>query len=508
VATTTAAAVTTTEDTTTPGRSRWRGLARSAHSIRTRIVAGYLVLAVAALGLSVVALRQLLEARVDRDTDSMMASDTAELANLASETDPDSGAPLGADVRTLFDQFLRTKVPASDQFYVTYLGGEHYLSSTGSPISRRDNPLALGEQSLSTQPWRGSLTIDGVEVEAATVPLNRDGANVGTFAVLRVPAAAHADVDRVVRTLGYVGVAVLLLGLCAAWLLAGRVLRPVRALTATARTVSDRELSTRIPVTGDDELSELGRRFNEMLDRIERGAVQQRQFVDDVAHELRTPITIIRGHLDVMGDDPAERAETIAIVDDELERMNRYVSDLLLLARAELPDFVQPDAVDVAELIAAVHNRVSAMADRRWVVDEAPDLDTVTVTADAGRMTQAMVNLATNAVEHTAAGAEIGIGGRALPQGVELWVRDTGPGVDPAIRDTLFDRAHRGPSSRARRPDGTGIGLSIVAAIAEAHGGSVRVDPAVPTGARFVITIRRPTRGSPMTSPTTRGVPA
>jgi two-component system OmpR family sensor kinase len=488
--------VTATDDAA-PGRSRWRALGRSARSIRTRIVAGYLVLAVAALGLSVIALRQLLEARVDRDTDSMMASDTAELAKLAQEINPDTGAPLGADVRTLFDQFLRTKVPASDQFYVTYLDGEHYKSSTGSPISPA-NPQALGGRSRGTEPWRGSITVDDVRVEAATVPLNRDGRNVGTFVVLRVPAAAHADVDRVVRTLGYVGVGVLLLGVCAAWLLAGRVLRPVRELTATARTVSDRELSARIPVTGDDELSELGRRFNEMLDRIERGALQQRQFVDDVAHELRTPITIIRGHLDVMGDDPAERAEILAIVDDELERMNRYVSDLLLLARAELPDFVQPTAVDVGELIGAVHSRLPAIGDRRWVVDEAPDVDTVTVMGDIGRLTQAMVNLADNAVEHTAAGAEIGIGGRPTADGVELWVRDTGPGVDPAIRDTLFDRARRGPGSRARRPDGTGIGLSIVAAIAEAHGGAVRVEPASPNGARFVITIPWPTQGTPM----------
>jgi two-component system OmpR family sensor kinase len=469
------------------------------------------VLAVAALGLSVIALRQLLEARVDRDTDSMMASDTAELAKLAAEINPDTGQPLGADVRTLFDQFLRTKVPASDQFYVTYLGGEHYKNSTGSPISPA-NPLVLGERSQSTEPWRGSVRIDDVRVEAATVPLNRDGSNVGTFVVLRVPAAAHADVDRVVRTLGYVGIGVLLLGVLAAWLLAGRVLRPVRELTATARSVSDRELSARIPVTGDDELSELGRRFNEMLDRIERGALHQRQFVDDVAHELRTPITIIRGHLDVMGDDPAERAESLAIVGDELDRMNRYVSDLLLLARAELPDFVQPTAVDIGELIGAVHSRLPAIGDRRWVIDEVPDIDTVTVLADIGRLTQAMVNLADNAVEHTAADAEIGIGARSTPDGVELWVRDTGPGVDPAIRDTLFDRAHRGPGSRARRPDGTGIGLSIVAAIAEAHGGTVRVDPAWTAGARFVITIPGPAPRTPtspvLTPPTTGSVPA
>jgi signal transduction histidine kinase len=480
--------VTTTEDAPATEASSWRAVARSARGVRTRIVAGYLVLAIAALVLSVVALRQLLDARVDRDTDSMIAADTAELVKLAAETNPQTGEPLGADVDSLFAQFLRTKVPASDQFYATYLDGELDAYSTGSPI-RRDNAAVLDDRARSVEPWRGSLTIGDVRVEAATVPLVREGANVGTFVVLRVPAAAYADVDRVVRTLAYVGAGVLLLGVYAAWLLAGRVVRPIRELTATARGVSDRDLSARIPVIGDDEISELGRRFNEMLDRIEHGAVRQRQFVDDVAHELRTPITIIRGHLDVMGDDPAERAEILAIVDDELERMNRYVGDLLLLARAELPDFVQADAVDVGDLIATVHTRVAALGERRWVVDTAPAAGAVTIVADAGRLTQALVNLATNAMEHTPAGAEVGIGGRTTPTGVELWVRDTGPGVDPAIRDTLFDRSHRGPSSRAHRPDGTGIGLSIVAAIAEAHGGSARVEDAVPTGARFTITI-------------------
>lgn len=483
-----AAEETTAGDAVEGEPSGWHRLTRPARSIRTRIVVGYVVLVTAALGITIVAMRQLLLARVDRDTNDMMARDTEELRKLATSNDPETGQPFGTDVEALFDIYFKNKVPDGDEFFVTYIGDDIQTWSTGSPLNGANAEIGV-PWTGSDEPVRTRVQIAGERVEVLAVPVVADGVTSGTFMVLRTPASAHDDVSRVVRTLGLVGAGVAMLGLFGAWTVASRVLRPIAELTSTARTISDDDLSARIPVAGDDELAELGRRFNEMMDRVERGVVRQRQFLDDVAHELRTPITIISGHLETMGDDPAERAETIAIVTDELDRMNRYVSDLLLLAQAELPEFVQVGPVDVGGLIESLQPRLSAMADRNWVLDDSPQLGATTVEADHDRLVQAMVNLANNAVEHTDDGAEIGFGALASNGTVELWMRDTGPGVDPAVRDTLFDRAHRGPSSRARRPEGTGIGLSIVAAIAEAHGGTIRVDPSTTCGARFVVTL-------------------
>jgi signal transduction histidine kinase len=224
-----------------------------------------------------------------------------------------------------------------------------------------------------------------------------------------------------------------------------------------------------------------------MLDRLESGFQAQRRFLDDVAHELRTPITIARGHLEVLGDDPAEVDETVAVVTDELDHMSRYVDDLLILAKSEHPDFLKFEPVDLGDLAETMMHRVEALAARRWVLDAAPPPGRHAAVADAGRLMQAMLNLAQNAVQHTEADAEIGVGIACDGSTVDMWVRDTGPGVDPAIAEQLFRRHTRGANSRIRRPEGMGLGLSIVDAIARAHGGHVRLEPGTGVGAAFVL---------------------
>jgi signal transduction histidine kinase len=226
-----------------------------------------------------------------------------------------------------------------------------------------------------------------------------------------------------------------------------------------------------------------------MVTRLDEGFRAQRRFLDDVAHELRTPITIARGHLEVLGDDPAERDETIAIVTDELDRMSRYVSDLLLLAKAEQPEFLAVRPVDLGELAMDVLQRVRGLAPRRWVLDNSPPVGIVATLGDADRIGQALVNLAANAAQHTCDGDEIGIGVAAGGEHARLWVRDTGPGVDRAVAGSLFTRYARSANSRAVRPEGSGIGLSIVDAIARAHGGAVSVASEPGAGATFTMTI-------------------
>jgi signal transduction histidine kinase len=488
----TAMMMTTTEPTSGARVKRLLG------GVRVRVVVGYVVLLVVALGISLLAGRQLLLARLDREIENSLAQETEELRQLASGVDPATGEQFGTDVASVFDTFLRRNVPNDDEYFVTVVGDDPYLYSAGTPAGLRD-PALLRSLSGLTEPVRTNLSIEEGPVRLLAVPLVVDARPLGTFIVAHLPADDRAEISRLVRTVTLVGAVAGLVASVLAWSLAGRVLRPVRELTRTAREIGDTDFSARIPVDGNDELAELGTTFNAMMDRLERGMVNQRRFLDDVAHELRTPITIVRGQLEVMGDDPAERTETLAIVTDELDRMGRYVSDLLVIAKAEQPDFLQLTPVDVGELMESMMTKVTSIASRTWVLDAAPAPGRVAVIADPDRLAQALVNLATNAAQHTEEGAEIGLGARVVGRNAQLWVRDTGLGIDPSISALLFERESRAPTNRIRRPDGTGLGLSIVAAIAEAHRGRVDVDSpradstdeaAMPDrGATFTITI-------------------
>ena len=308
--------------------------------------------------------------------------------------------------------FLRRNVPSDDEAFYTIVGGQGFEFSFGAP-PLFDDPQFLTAWTVEqpTTSATSSRIADVGEVRSLAVPLFApDGTASGVFVVANFPAADQTVVNNIVRSVTLGGLVVLALSAVVAWSLAGRVLRPVRRLTATARRISDSDLSARIPVEGRDELAELGRTFNEMLDRLDHGFRSQRHFLDDVAHELRTPITIARGHLEVLGGDPDEVAEVVEVVTDELDRMSRYVSDLLILAKAEQPDFLIVEPIDLGELAIDLHQRIQPLGKRRWVLDVAPPSGRVTAIADRERLTQAVVNLAANAVQHTADDQEIGIG--------------------------------------------------------------------------------------------------
>jgi signal transduction histidine kinase len=183
-----------------------------------------------------------------------------------------------------------------------------------------------------------------------------------------------------------------------------------------------------------------------------------------------------------MSDDPEDRAETMALVSDELDRMARIVDDLLLLAKAEQPDFLNVQAVELADLTTEILVKARALGDRSWQVDRCAE---GVFRADPQRVTQAVLNLARNSVEHTTNGAEIGIGSEWVDGGVRIWVRDTGIGVDDNEKEQIFERFARGRFGR--RSEGAGLGLAIVTTIAEAHRGRVVLDSAAGDGATFSI---------------------
>jgi len=484
---------------TTDERRSWR---RRLGNIRLRVVVGYVALLAAALSVSTLVIRQVLLARLDDDIDRALVQEVEELRLLAGGTDPATGEPFGDDAKSILDTFLARSIPADNEAFYTLLDGTPYLRSFDAPPELFDDDDLIDRWASADRPASGTAPTAVGEIRYLATPLTTGDEASATFVGVHFPGPDRTEISELLRVVVIAGGIVLVASAALAWSLAGRVLRPVRDLTDTARDITETDLSIRIPVDGDDELAELGRTFNQMLDRLERGFRDQRGFLDDVAHELRTPITIVQGHLDLLTDDPAERDDAVAVITDELERMSRYVSDLLLLAKAERPDFLDHRPIDLGEFAQALVTRVRGLGDRDWVLDDAPPPGHTAILADPSRLSQALLNLASNAVQHTDTGAEIGVGvevvtGATGAPVARIWVRDTGPGIDPATEASLFQRHARGVSSREGRPEGMGIGLSIVDAIAVAHGGTVAVESAPGQGATFVVTIPTGTDGAP-----------
>lgn len=452
-------------------------------SFRVRVLGSFAILLAIAAVAGLLLQRAVLLQSLDQDIEASLRQEREELETLAEGRNPLTGEPFSEDVRAIFDTFLSRNVPEEGEVYITFVEGAPYRT-TPAPLRLDTVPALVDQWGSLTGGEGGRLETEAGPVHYLAVPLVYEGETRGVFVVANFSRGERSQIGNALRIEALVSGLVLLLVTLIAWFVAGRLLRPVRHLTETAEAIGESDLTRRIPVEGDDEISRLAVTFNEMLDRLEAAFTAQRTFIDDAGHELRTPITIIRGHLDVMGDDPTERAETLALVSDELSRMARIVDDLLVLAKAERPDFLQPEEVELADITTELLVKARALGDRTWQLDECAE---GAVRADPQRLTQAMLNLARNAVEHTSTGAVIGMGSRWDGGEVRMWVRDTGMGVDSAERDRIFERFTRGRFGR--RSEGAGLGLAIVTTVVAAHGGRVELESAPGEGATFTIVI-------------------
>ena len=454
-------------------------------SLRARIVVWFIgLLALTTIALVAVTYEVLL-IRIDQRIDAELQQEAAELRRLSSGRDPVTGEPFGTRVDRIFDVYLQRNVPSPNEALLTFVDGRPYKRTRQVTSFRLDAEAELVERWAGlSRPSRGSVVTPSGQVEYLALPLRAGGETSGVFVAAIFRDQLREDADSVVLATGAVGLAVLLLGSLIAWRLADRVVRPVTALTRTARSISETDLSARIPERGRDEVSQLAATFNDMLDRLERAFASQRRFVDDAGHELRTPLTIVRGHLELLGDDPVERRETIALVTDELDRMGRMVGDLLLLAKHEEPDFLNLSPVDVGELTDELVAKAGALAPREWYVEERGK---GVVIADRQRLTQAVAQLAENADRYSPPGEPVALGSRVSGGEARFWVRDRGPGVPAGEREVIFERFRRGVGRG--RSEGAGLGLAIVRTIAEGHHGRVELESEVGAGSRFSIVV-------------------
>jgi signal transduction histidine kinase len=454
--------------------------------IGTRIFLSYVLLLAVSTAASVVFIRQILLVRLDEEIAEGLEQEQQEFRRLVGGLDPRTGEPFGSKFRAIFDVYFDRNVLNEGEEILAILDGELYLARRDHgafPLERRSDLITQWAGLTDSQ--AGEIETDGGVARYLAVPLLQDGEPRAVFVVANFPQFERNEIDDAIRVAVIVSGGVLVVALLLAWTATGRIVGPLRVLTATSRSISETDFSRRIPVRGRDEVAQLATTFNEMLDRLEHAFETQQRFVDDAGHELRTPITIIRGHLELLEEDPKQREETIALVMDELDRMNRIVNDLLVLAKAEQPDFLDLEAVDVEPLTQEILAKASALAIRQW---ELESVGRGRVVADRQRITQAVIQLADNAVHHTREGQPIALGSIVSDGQARFWVRDTGPGIPYEEQEQIFHRFARGGRT-GRSSEGAGLGLAIVRAIAEAHHGRVELRSRPGAGATFTVVI-------------------
>lgn len=408
-----------------------------------------------------------LVARADSQVDEALAQKVAELRSIVESGNPETGEAW-PDLDAALVAGIERQVPAPNQVVVAAIDGEIvYQPRLAVPLLPDGDDALVSAAATAAEPVYGSAASSAGPLRWATLPVQAaEDDRQGVLIAIAATQPQRDQASALLRAYAVSSAVTLLVVGLVGWFVTGRLLRPLRDLRDTSERISDSDLSGRLAVTGTDEISALATTFNGMLDRLQAAFTGQRQFLNDTGHELRTPLTVISGHLQVMdADDPEDVARTRDLLLDEISRMSRLLDDLSLLAKRERPDFVEASPRRVADLIDSVLVKASATASRSWAIDEQAD---GMVLADAQRVTQALLQLVSNAVRHTGDGDVVALGSRRNADGVVVWVRDSGPGIPAAERDEVFQRFRRGENAHG---EGSGLGLAIVAAIAQAHGG-------------------------------------
>ncbi|TQL49194.1 sensor histidine kinase [Ornithinicoccus hortensis] len=476
------------------------GRPRRPWSVRVRVVAAMTAVMTLGLVAAGAVTFSVTFAELNQRVRSELLQEVDELSSLAARGPQDGDPGPYTDLDELFQAYLLTSVPGDHESMVSLVDGVPTLVPGGDLPFHLDSPEVVAAARAAFREGETvitNITDDGRDLKMVVADVQLPGeTRQGAFVVAIDVGAQRRAVWNNVGTYSLVALATVLLTALLGHLIAGRLLRPITDLRQATAGISSDDLTRRVEVTGaDNDIAQLALTFNQMLDRLETGFADQRQFLDDAAHELRTPLTIIQGNLELMDSgDVADVGQTRELVLDELARMKRLVDDLLLLAKSQRPDFVRPQAFDVAVFAEELKDRVHMLGDRHW---EAWGGATGEVVADRQRLQQAVVQLAANAVKFSDRQDTIEVGldwspptaevREAVPEAAERYlvvtVRDTGVGIDPDQVDRIFERFGRGAD--AHGVEGAGLGLAIVLAIARAHHGTVTLDSLPGRGSTF-----------------------
>jgi len=387
----------------------------------------------------------------------------------------------------------------------TWLGIEQLLSTrytvwiNGRLIVRRTSligPFSLadvdGKVVVSTEEGKVGLFLSPQEI-ASGIPLSDEGEKMGVLLLSEQgsvldPAEEEflASAKRSALLGGGIasGIALLL----SAFLIS-QVLSPLRLLSRATERIAHGDLTQRVALKARDEFGQLGTSFNRMIDNLRRSETIRQTMTADIAHELRTPVTIIQGNLEAILDGVYQpTAETIAPIYEETLHLGRLIDDLRDLALAEAGELrLNKEPTDLVALVNQVTEMVSSSLERGPELHVRVDHSLPKVSLDPKRIRQVMANILSNALRHTPATGEIWV--EVLQEGgeVELRVTDSGPGIPPEDLPHLFERFYRGDQARSRSEGGSGLGLAIAKQWVEAHGGRIWAENNEQTGARFVV---------------------
>ena len=275
--------------------------------------------------------------------------------------------------------------------------------------------------------------------------------------------------------------------------LAVRIVRPIRTLAEASQRIARGAYGSRVPVGGSDELAVLALSFNEMAASLETAERRRHELHSDVAHELRTPLATIEGYVEGLRDGVvAPEAPTWTLLATETGRLRRLVDDLQLVSRAEERQLdLRTVEVDPADLVEAAVQGVAPAYEAKGVqLKRRVEGRLPAVAVDTDRIGEVLANLLENALRHTPAGGRVDVRAEHRGSEVDLSVSDTGEGISPEHLERVFERFFRSDPARSRATGGSGIGLTIARAIAEAHGGRLRAESDGPSrGARFVLSL-------------------
>ena len=465
---------------------------------RTRILLWYLVLMGLFIAIAIPAIRYSLIAEVTERVKEDMREELEEFEEelieslLEASLKPDSESTTieraNQNIYLAFDKFIATNQAEDDNYFIVIVNGSFY--KTNAPFLPKeiapDSQLMKYWQELNVEA-RGEIKVDNPEIGSVIYkaePIKTTEEVIGVFVVAHLSAGERQEVLSSFYTVVRILLLVILLASIMAWIAAGKMLAPLENFASTLKSITESDLSQRISVEGKGELAELGRTFNTMMERIENSFIIQRNFISDAGHELKTPVTIIRGHLELMDIDTPEQQETVDLTLDELDRMNRLVEDLVLLARAERPDFLQIETIELTTFTTELFGKMRTLGERNWHLDN--QILSGKMTGDRQRITQAIMNLASNAVQHTPVESLIVFGAKLESNKVEFWLKDTGNGIAASEQERIFNRFARVRNSR-RVSEGSGLGLSIVKAIVEAHRGAINLQSKLGVGSTFTL---------------------
>jgi len=377
------------------------------------------------------------------------------------------------------------------------VGGHDYveaafLSPRGAIVHLGDSelvvlPLIPDDVDLN-RPYSFDVEIEGKHVAAIAQPFHFDRGTlivlIGTNLVL-IPWA-----EVVARFAWAIALGILLAAVLAAGL-ARRLSRRVEPLQQASRDIAGGDFSSRIEVLGSDEITEVARAFNEMAGQLEAARIREREFLVSVSHDLRTPLTTIAGYAEAMQEGRIDRSDlerVASVLVTEAGRLRRLVEDLMLLSRIEAREFsLRPEAVDLAAHLKGVLEGFRERADSVNVVLDEDIRPVGVIEIDPDRIAQVVGNLLENALRYTPETGRVTLSLEQTRHGVSVAVSDTGPGIDAADVPHIFERLYVTTRYRPVRPEGSGLGLSIVRELVEAMGGATSVDSAPGHGTSIAV---------------------